>query len=187
MATLQKKSSFEQTSSAFRQHLHDLTTPRFTTAATQDVYEYAKFFQDNHAPPWLFDLTQAWAKLYSEPFKGVTSDGNVKVGLFEARDEGVDIENVVGKAEKLLEILDEDQRKKVGYAINAKEWRAWSNPEMLLRPFGLRLEEGMPTPPLLSTSNPTEKLTTLQSPNQQPNPSSASSKPPSHPKATKKP
>jgi len=27
------------------------------------------------------------------------------------------------------------------YPINAREWRAWSNPEFLLRPFGLRLEE----------------------------------------------
>ena len=25
--------------------------------------------------------------------------------------------------------------------MNAQEWRAWSNPELLLRPFGLRLEE----------------------------------------------
>jgi hypothetical protein len=142
MASLQKKTSFEETSSAFRQHLHDLSTPRFTTAATQDVYEYADFFRDNHAPPWLFDLTQAWAKLYEEPFKGVTSDGTVKEGLYEARDEGVDIGAVVGKADELLGQLDKQQKKKLSYPINAKEWRAWSNPEMLLRPFGLRIEEG---------------------------------------------
>jgi hypothetical protein len=146
MAALLRKSSFEKTSSAFRQHLHDLNTPRFTTAATQDVYEYANFFKDNHAPPWLFDLTQAWAKLYEEPFKGVTSDGIVRDGLFDVRDEGVDIEGLVEKTEELLGELDEEQKKKLGYATNAKEWRAWSNPEMLLRPFGLRLEEGMTAP-----------------------------------------
>lgn len=135
--------AFEEASAAFRAHLPDLDTPRFQTAAKQDVYEYANFFQDNRAPPWLFDLTQAWAKLYAEPFKGVTSDGTVKEGLFEARDEGVDIENVVKKAEELLSQLDERQSEKVKYPVNAKEWRAWSNPEILLRPFGLRIEEGM--------------------------------------------
>ncbi|KAF1961649.1 hypothetical protein CC80DRAFT_488102 [Byssothecium circinans] len=140
-STLQKKTSFENASAAFRAHLPDLNTPRFTTAAKQDVYEYVKFFNDNHAPPWLYDLTQAWAKLYAEPFKGVTSDGNVREGLFEARDEGVDIEGVVKKAEEFLGNLNEEQRKKVSYPVNAKEWRAWSNPEILLRPFGLRLEE----------------------------------------------
>jgi hypothetical protein len=42
---------------------------------------------------------------------------------------------------KVLDQLTEEQRSKLLYPINAKEWRAWSNPEMLLRPFGLRLEE----------------------------------------------
>jgi hypothetical protein len=139
---LQKKTSFENASSAFRAHLPDLNTPRFTTAAKQDVYEYAKFFQDNHAPPWLFDLTQAWKNLYEEPFKGVTNDEIVREGLFEVRDEGVDIANVVVKAEEMLSKLDDEQKSKSKYPINGKEWRAWSNPEMLLRPFGLRLEEG---------------------------------------------
>jgi len=162
MAALEQKSSFEKTSSAFRQHLHDLNTPRFTTAATQDVYEYARFFQDNHAPPWLFDLTQAWLKLYEEPFKGVTSDGTVREGLFEARDEDVHIEDVVEKTEELLEKLSEEQKRSLGYAINAKEWRAWSNPEMLLRPFGLRLEEGMSASLISWKYTPAQNLTSSQ-------------------------
>ncbi|KAJ4298220.1 hypothetical protein N0V90_006119 [Kalmusia sp. IMI 367209] len=140
-SSLARKSSFEEASAAFRAHLPDLSIPRFTTAAKQDVYEYANFFRDNHAPPWLFKLTQAWEKLYGEPFKGVTSDGTVKEGLFEARDEGVNIEGIVQKAEQLLTNLDEQQKQKLKYPVDAKEWRAWSNPEILLRPFGLRLEE----------------------------------------------
>lgn len=137
------KSAFKEASEAFRAHLPDLSSPRFTTASKQDVYEYATFFRDNHAPPWLFDLTQAWTKLYDEPFTGVTTDGKVREGLFKVQDEGVDIEGVVKSAGALLGQLDEEQKKKVQYPLNAKEWRAWSNPEILLRPFGLRLEEGM--------------------------------------------
>lgn len=139
-----RRNSFKEASEAFRAHLPDLATPRFTTAAKQDVYEYAKFFRDNHAPPWLFDLTQAWAKLYEEPFKGVTTDGNILDGLFRVQDEGLNIQSIVSAADEMLEKLDDEQKKKVQYPLNAREWRAWSNPEILLRPFGLRLEEGTP-------------------------------------------
>jgi hypothetical protein len=140
---MERTKSFQQASAEYRQHLHDLSTPRFTTAAKQDVYEYADFFRTNHAPPWLFDLTQAWAKLYEESFKGVTSDGTVKEGLFKPQDEGLDIDSIVQRAEDVLGKLGEDDKKKISYPVNAREWRAWSNPEILLRPFGLRLEEGM--------------------------------------------
>jgi hypothetical protein len=62
--------------------------------------------------------------------------------LFEARDDGFDTGSVVKKVEGLFSELSEEQKKKVSYPINAREWRAWSNPEFLLRPFGIRLEEG---------------------------------------------
>lgn len=97
--------------------------------------------QDNRAPPWLYDLTKTWEKLLAEPYKGVSNDGKIKEGLFEARDEGFDTESVVKKVEGLYSELSDDLKKKLSYPINAREWRAWSNPEFLLRPFGLRLEE----------------------------------------------
>lgn len=142
-----RRNSFDEASVAFRQHLHDLSTPRFTTAAKQTVYEYAKDMQDNRAPPWLYDLTKTWEKLLAEPYKGITIDGKIRGGLFEARDEGFDTESVVKKVEELNSELSEDLRKKLSYPINAREWRAWSNPEFLLRPFGLRLEESRYTCP----------------------------------------
>ncbi|KAF2270159.1 hypothetical protein CC78DRAFT_507820 [Lojkania enalia] len=138
---MERSKSFQQASSAFRAHFHDLSTPRFTTAAKQNPYDYVQSFRQNHHPPWLYNLTEAWAKLYEEPFKGVTSDGVVREGLFKEQDEAVDIQGVVHATENMLGGLDEEQRKNVLYPVNAKEWRAWSNPEFLLRPFGLRLEE----------------------------------------------
>ena len=67
--------SFNLASSAFRQHLPDLSIPRFTTAKQQNAYEYADAFKQNHVPPWLYNLTETWKELLEEPFKGVTSDG----------------------------------------------------------------------------------------------------------------
>jgi len=140
-----RRNSFDQAAAGFRAHLPDLDSQRFTSAAKQNIYEYVKCMQDDRAPPWLHDLTKIWEKLLAEPYKGVTNDGAVREGLYEARDEGFDTGSVVRKAEDLLSELSEEQRKKVFYKINAREWRAWSNPEFLLRPFGLRLEEGKMT------------------------------------------
>lgn len=137
-----RRNSFDEASAGFRAHLPDLSIPRFTSAAKQNIYEYAKCMQDNRAPPWLYDLTKVWEKLLEEPYQGVTNDGNVKKDLYQSRDEGFDIDSVVKMAEQLLGGLSDEQRAKIGYNINAREWRAWSNPEFLLRPFGLRLEEG---------------------------------------------
>ncbi|KAH7374304.1 hypothetical protein BKA66DRAFT_443497 [Pyrenochaeta sp. MPI-SDFR-AT-0127] len=136
-----RRNSFDEASAGFRAHLPDLSSPRFTTAAKQNIYEYAKCMQDNRAPPWLFDLTKVWEKLLQEPYKGVSNDGTIRDALFEARDEGADVEGAVKTAEDLLSSLSDEQKKKISYPINAREWRAWSNPEFLLRPFGLRLEE----------------------------------------------
>lgn len=137
-----RRNSFDEASAGFRAHLPDLNSPRFTTAAKQTIYEYAKEMQDNRAPPWLYDLTKVWEKLLEEPYKGVTNDGKIREGLFKAEDQGADVEHAVKKAEDLLNSLSEEQKAKITYPVNAREWRAWSNPEFLLRPFGLRLEEG---------------------------------------------
>jgi hypothetical protein len=67
--------------------------------------------------------------------------GNVIPGLFQSQDEGVPIEQIVGSVKNVLSQLTPEQQSKVSYPLNAREWRAWSNPEFLLRPFGLRLEE----------------------------------------------
>jgi hypothetical protein len=74
--------TFDKASEEFRQHLPDLSTPRFTKAKEQNAYEYSKTFQTEKIPPWLFRLTQVWQNLYREPFKGITNDG--RVPTFEA-------------------------------------------------------------------------------------------------------
>ena len=75
MPTLTKTTTFENASAAFRQHLPDLSIPRFIVSKDQDAHEYADAFKTNHVPPWLYNLTETWKELLNEPFKGVTVDG----------------------------------------------------------------------------------------------------------------
>ncbi|PGH07782.1 hypothetical protein AJ79_06170 [Helicocarpus griseus UAMH5409] len=134
-------STFEKSSAKFRQHLPDLNTPRFQNAKDQDAYSYAATFQETKNPPWLYNLTKAWEQLYEEPYKGLTTDGNIIPGLFHQQDEGIPIDLIVNATNKVTNMLSPEQLKQLTYPLNAKEWRAWSNPEFLLRPSGLRLDE----------------------------------------------
>jgi hypothetical protein len=133
--------SSEKGTSQFRQYLPDLATGRFTKAKDQDIYEYTQFFRETKTPPWLHNLTQIWEVLYREPFHGVTTDGNVIPDLFKVEDEELDIESIVQATDSLLDRLTSAEREKIQYPLDSREWRAWSNPEFLLRPLGLRLEE----------------------------------------------
>jgi hypothetical protein len=70
-----KTSGFQKAVTGFRQHLPDLSLPRFQVSKTQSPYEYSEAFQTNHVPPWLYNLTETWKKLLEEPYKGFTTDG----------------------------------------------------------------------------------------------------------------
>ncbi|RYO92119.1 hypothetical protein DL766_010289 [Monosporascus sp. MC13-8B] len=128
----------------FRQYLPDLSTPRFATLAQCDAYSHARELTEHHRPPWLYGLYTHWLKLLQEPFKGITSDGNVRPGLFRIRDEGVPIESIVAAADAVVAQLSAEQRRRTLLHIDSHEWRTWSNPEFLLSDKGLRLEELSP-------------------------------------------
>lgn len=133
--------SFVKAATEFREFLPDLESPRFVISGKQSPYEYSAAFRETQHPPWLFKLTEAWQKLMEEPYVGLTTDGTVEPGLFKIQDEGVPMGDIVQSVQKVLKKLSPEQKEKVAYPLNAREWRAWSNPEFLLRPFGLRLEE----------------------------------------------
>lgn len=82
-----------------------------------------------------------WRKLHAEPFRGISTDGHVEPGLYRVADEGAPIEETVRAAKVLLERLNERERAALLHAVDAVEWRLWSNPEFLFNPCGLRLEE----------------------------------------------
>jgi hypothetical protein len=63
----------------------------------------------------------------AEPFKGVTTDGSVKSGLFAIRSTGVTTQPVMAAASRFLEGLTAEQRAKTAYPVDDSEWRRWNN------------------------------------------------------------
>ncbi|KAJ4295856.1 hypothetical protein N0V88_004558 [Collariella sp. IMI 366227] len=141
--------SDDQHEGAYRQYLHDLSLPRFTTMQKQDATEYAEAFKHSGNPPWLHGLYLHWLKLFQEPFKGITNDGHIRPNLFNLRDEGIPITRIVTAANTLLSKLSPSQLSLLTYHIDSPEWRTWSNPELLLSPkreeaLGLELMRSLP-------------------------------------------
>lgn len=62
-----------------------------------------------------------------EPFKGVTTDGNVVPGLFPIRATGVSTAPVRDAAAKFLAALTPEQRAKTLFKADDDEWRQWNN------------------------------------------------------------
>jgi hypothetical protein len=69
----------------------------------------------------------------AEPFKGISTNGQLEAGLFPVRSTGVSTAAVRAAAEALLAGLTPDQRAKTTYRIDDPEWRKWMNQSFYVR------------------------------------------------------
>jgi hypothetical protein len=69
----------------------------------------------------------------AEPFKGVTTDGDVVPGLFPMRSTGVATAPVRQAVEAFLATLTPEQRAKTVFAVDDPEWRKWMNQHFYIR------------------------------------------------------
>ena len=69
----------------------------------------------------------------AEPFKGITTNGQVEPGLFALRSTGVSTEPVRKATGAFLAALTPAQRAKSVYGINDPEWRKWMNQDFYVR------------------------------------------------------
>ena len=69
----------------------------------------------------------------AEPFKGVTTDGDVVPGLFPIRSTGVSTAPVRKAAEAFLATLTSEQGAKTVFSVDDPEWRRWMNQHFYIR------------------------------------------------------
>src|SRR3954468_6176892 len=89
-------------------------------------------------------LVEGWTPLYKNEFRGVTEDGTLREGLYPFEPalpgEEAPVEAMVAAAHDLLSVLDDDQRKRISFDVDAVEWQTWANPEFMQFDTGLRLD-----------------------------------------------
>ncbi len=131
--------TIELSSGSYHEHLIDLSDPLL---ADFRGMSYEEFTADRYQASFLRELLDYWKSLYDEPFVGITSDGAVQEGLYELPADPVAPNAArVQAAHRLLALLTPEQRERVGYPLDAPEWRGWSNPEFVFFRNGLRLED----------------------------------------------
>lgn len=77
----------------------------------------------------------------AEPFKGITSDGNVVSGLYGIQKTGVSTQSIREAAEAFLGSLSSEQRAKTLFPVDTDQWRKWSNIHPTLMRHGTPLFE----------------------------------------------
>ncbi len=76
----------------------------------------------------------------AEPFKGITTNGQVQSGLFAIRSTGVSTDPVRKAADAFLAALTPEQRSITTFPVDDDEWRKWMNQHFYIRQ-GVRLED----------------------------------------------
>ncbi len=76
---------------------------------------------------------EAEARGLAEPFKGITTNGDVVPGLFPIRSTGVSTAPVRSAAEAFLATLTPEQRAKTMFSVDDPEWRKWMNQHFYIR------------------------------------------------------
>ena len=76
---------------------------------------------------------QAETRGLAEPFRGITTNGQVISGLFPVRSTGVSTEPVRRAADVFLATLSPAQRDRILFADDDDEWRKWMNQHFYVR------------------------------------------------------
>lgn len=70
---------------------------------------------------------EMWRESVEEPYYGVTSDGEMREGLYKLQDQDAPVEDATQAAEALLSLLDDQQKKAIQHDLDSDVWRRWAN------------------------------------------------------------
>jgi hypothetical protein len=102
-------------------------------AGTSLLLSWVAFAQSDRVARFPAMSRAAEEKGLAEPFKGITTNGEVSKGLFPVRSTGVSTEPVRLAAEKFLAALSDEQRRKTQFPVDDVEWRKWMNQSFYVR------------------------------------------------------
>ena len=122
----------------FRDFVPAADDPRVARLQGHDAYSHV---EASSQIPVLKHALAVWDDLYSQPFVGITTDGNVVPNLYSLRPNGAPTHSMVEAASRLLSCTNVQERAAFCYAVDAREWRRWNNTEIYFHRVGLRLEE----------------------------------------------
>ncbi|HEX3516612.1 MAG TPA: DUF3500 domain-containing protein [Trebonia sp.] len=112
--------------------------PPGTFPLVRDVFEADRLRPEARA---VFD---AVLENTTHPYIGITTDGELRRGLFGIADEGLDTAPILAAARDLLDALGPADRSAVMRPVEASEWRRWTNAYPVWAPHGLLLEDAAP-------------------------------------------
>jgi len=118
----------------FRDIIPSPNHPRISGIETHTALSWCESRRQIEAPGWLINRLEA--KNLEKPYKGFTSDGKVREGLYNyTEDEGAPTEEVIAKTEAFWKILSPEEKKAVHRGeVTDDEIRLWSNPELYMNP-----------------------------------------------------
>lgn len=109
--------------------------PAGTFPLIRDVFEAERLPTARRA---LFDGVLENAR---QPYVGITTDGELRGGLFGIADAGLDTASILAAARDLLDALGPADRRALTQRVDAEEWRLWTNAYPVWAPHGMLLED----------------------------------------------
>jgi hypothetical protein len=126
-------------SNNFRDLLPPPDHPRIAGITERDAYSHAAHILATR--PRVQGLLAERRARTEQPFRGITTNGDVVPDLYALADEAAPTGAMVAAARAVLNVATEDERARLRFAVDAPQWRMWSNPELYFDRFGLRLDE----------------------------------------------
>lgn len=126
-------------SNNFRDLIPPPDHPRIAGISERDAYSHAAHALATRARVQGF-LAERRERV-NQPFRGITTDGDVVPDLYTLADEDAPTGAMVEAARAVLNVATNEERARLCHAIDAPQWRMWSNPELYFDRFGLRLDE----------------------------------------------
>ena len=71
-----------------------------------------------------------WKMLLQEPFKGMTTGGDIIPNLYSLEPDGAPVEPAVKAAATLIGLLSPQEKARACFDVKSEQWRNWQNTEI---------------------------------------------------------